>query len=163
MNNRAIIGFYVCVYICIYIHRIQGNMIISNITRKYGEQGYKCHIEEAGYLCRVVRGYINTYTHIHTHVRHTYIYTYTCTCTHIYTYILHMHLHTFVVCVFVCLCVCVSERRHSDCSSVHLPVKLSVCPSVCLGCFFPSVCRFVCLSFHESFYLYFLFYLLLNC
>ena len=107
-------------------------------------------------------GVVGTHTHIYIHMLGTLTFTltlihapkftltfYTCTYT---------HWQSVCLCV-VCLCVCVSERRHSDCSSVHLPVKLSVCPSVCLGCFFPSVCRFVCLSFHESFYLYFLFYL----
>ena len=154
-NNKAITGLYVCVYICIYIHGMQGDMMVSGITRMYGEQGQVSYRRSKGYMQgrQGLWEHIHTYTytcqaHLHLHLQ---TYTYTCQAhlhlhLHLYTH-LHLHIH------FCVLCVCVSERRHSDCSSVHLLVKMSVCPSVCLGCFFPlSVGLSACLSRSHSVY-----------
>ena len=152
-NNKAITGLYVCVYICIYIHGMQGNMMVSGITRMYGEQGQVSYRRSKGYMQgrQGLWEHIHTYTytcqaHLHLHLQ---TYTYTCQAhlhLHLHTH-LHLHIH------FCVLCVCVSERRHSDCSSVHLLVKMSVCPSVCLGCFFPlSVGLSACLSRSHSVY-----------
>ena len=119
--------------------------------------------KELGYLCRAVRGDMNIYIHIRMHIFDTLTLTHTLilALTFTFTFTLALtHIGSLCVCV---LCVCVSVCPREDTRIV----RPSIYPLNCLyvrlsvwAVFSPSVCRFVCLSFHESFCLYFLFYLL---
>ena len=131
-------------------------MIISNITRIYGEQGYEFHIEEARVF---MQGRQGLYEHIHT---------YTCTCQahlhlHLHLYVHpHLHLHfthalTHIGSLCVCvLCVCVSVCPREDTRIV----RPSIYPLKCLyvrlsvwAVFSPlSVGLSACLSMNHSVY-----------
>ena len=120
-------------------------------------------------------GWHDIHSQLHTLTYHSYIpqlhtstftFTFTLHLHHIYIYI-YIYIHTCIytctrhcvsVCWRVCVCVCVFLSEDTQI------VRPSIYPLTCLyvrlsvwAVFPPSVCRFVCLSNYESFYLYFFF------